>query len=234
MTCKLDLHSREDYGDAKLIKTLISLLPHGPDPKFVLAHPDYDTQNILVAADGSVSGIIDWDGVSVVPRIIGNEAYPLWLTSDWDPSNIIHEAKYVGLTQKQCIHYRRLYTDFLKESKPKVENTSPGTLDISKTSLLAGALHTIARHLGTGRWIGETLHKIMRELAVAGADDPRAPQEAQEMEVPLLGYLNGTEENPGSVAFALTEAIGSRIVDGTISDDEMGWLRDAVTKYCTL
>lgn len=30
--------------------------------------------------------MIDWDEVCFVPRTVGNEGYPGWLTGDWDPS----------------------------------------------------------------------------------------------------------------------------------------------------
>ena len=37
---------------------------------FVLAHPDLDSQNILVNNDGSLAGIIDWDWIAAVPHCI--------------------------------------------------------------------------------------------------------------------------------------------------------------------
>ena len=52
---------------------------------FVLAHPDLNFQNVLVSQDGHLQAMIDWDGVAAVPRSIGNESYPSWLTRDWDP-----------------------------------------------------------------------------------------------------------------------------------------------------
>lgn len=52
---------------------------------FVLAHPDLGIQNVLVAEDGTLQGIIDWDGICSVPRSIGNQRFPSWLSRDWDP-----------------------------------------------------------------------------------------------------------------------------------------------------
>ena len=52
---------------------------------FVLSHPDFDMQNILVSEDGSLQALIDWDGAAAVPRSRGNEQYPGWLSADWDP-----------------------------------------------------------------------------------------------------------------------------------------------------
>ena len=57
------------------------------DRPFVLSHPDFDIQNVLVSKeDGRLRGLIDWDGIAVVPRYLGNARYPSWLTRDWDPA----------------------------------------------------------------------------------------------------------------------------------------------------
>ncbi|KAJ7108358.1 hypothetical protein C8R43DRAFT_1140018 [Mycena crocata] len=60
-----------------------------PDPTFgapfFLPHPDFGYQNILVDAEGNVTGIIDWDDVSVGPRQSAFARYPSWITRDWDP-----------------------------------------------------------------------------------------------------------------------------------------------------
>lgn len=58
-----------------------------PSQTFVLSHPDFNPQNILMSeVDGSLQAMIDWDGTESVPRILGNEGYPNWLTRDWDPA----------------------------------------------------------------------------------------------------------------------------------------------------
>jgi len=48
----------------------------------VLAHPDLDLQNILVDRHYNITGLIDWDGIRAVPRVLGNEAFPRWLIID--------------------------------------------------------------------------------------------------------------------------------------------------------
>ena len=50
-------------------------------PPFILSHPDFDSQNVLVDDDGAITGIIDWDNVDVRPRQVA-AAYPMWLTVD--------------------------------------------------------------------------------------------------------------------------------------------------------
>jgi aminoglycoside phosphotransferase (APT) family kinase protein len=62
-----------------------------PDPQydgapFVLSHPDFDSQNVLVdPTTFDITGFIDWDGVCVGPRLSGFARYPAWITRDWDP-----------------------------------------------------------------------------------------------------------------------------------------------------
>ncbi|KAH7146148.1 hypothetical protein EDB81DRAFT_934036 [Dactylonectria macrodidyma] len=91
-TFLMDLHpeptcaSSHPKGMKIFLHHLISWFPKPVDPKpFVLTHPDFDIQNILVSEDGQLQGIIDWEGVAAVPRNTGNEALPSWLTRDWDP-----------------------------------------------------------------------------------------------------------------------------------------------------
>lgn len=50
-------------------------------------HPSYflTSQNVLIDDDGTITGIINWDNVSIGPRQGAAAAYPLWLTVDWNP-----------------------------------------------------------------------------------------------------------------------------------------------------
>ena len=63
------------------------------DRRFVLTHPDLDVQNILVAEDGILTGLIDWDGVAAVPREVGCSQYPLWLMRDWVPCRYQYDTE---------------------------------------------------------------------------------------------------------------------------------------------
>ncbi|KAB8079004.1 hypothetical protein BDV29DRAFT_152137 [Aspergillus leporis] len=83
-----DRSSGLEKGALKLLRMFIDWIPQLSDGRepFVLSHPDLDMQNVLVSEDGMLQAIIDWDGVSAVPRSIGNERYPSWLTRDWDPA----------------------------------------------------------------------------------------------------------------------------------------------------
>ena len=76
-------------GIDMLLRLFVDWLPSDYDsdykPPFVLTHPDLGFQNVLVSEEGHLLSLIDWDGVSSVPRCLGNERYPSWLTRDWDP-----------------------------------------------------------------------------------------------------------------------------------------------------
>ena len=78
-------------GIHQLLKMMIQCIPRSVTAKapefetFVLAHPDFDSQNVLVSEDGTLTALIDWDNVHTVPRCIGYSRYPAWITRDWDP-----------------------------------------------------------------------------------------------------------------------------------------------------
>ncbi|KAI7972795.1 hypothetical protein EIK77_003941 [Talaromyces pinophilus] len=114
-------------GQLILLRMLLGWIPEpelrdGCKP-FVLAHPDLDIQNVLVAEDGTLQGIIDWDGVCSVPRSIGNERFPSWLTRDWDPSmygwneDMERGVKPLGVWEdspETLRKYRSIYTGFVQ------------------------------------------------------------------------------------------------------------------------
>jgi len=89
-TFMLDQHQENiptSKGVSLLLRQLISWIPQLPGmTPFVLVHPDFDIQNFIMSEEGNLLGIIDWDGVAAVPRTLGNEGYPGWLTRDWDPA----------------------------------------------------------------------------------------------------------------------------------------------------
>lgn len=90
-TCHLDLRGEKDdsfdTGAIQFIRMFFDSMKEPCDGRkpFVLEHSDFDIQNFIVSENGELLGIIDWDGVGSVPRTLGNERYPGWLTRDWDP-----------------------------------------------------------------------------------------------------------------------------------------------------
>ncbi|KAI1779407.1 hypothetical protein F4818DRAFT_438180 [Hypoxylon cercidicola] len=53
--------------------------------EFVLAHPNLSMRNVIVSDDGTLKGILGWDGVRAAPKSVGNEALPCWLVRDFNP-----------------------------------------------------------------------------------------------------------------------------------------------------
>ncbi|KAI3330977.1 hypothetical protein F4824DRAFT_477036 [Ustulina deusta] len=71
---------------AKVLEVMLDCLPIPDSPSsFVLCPPGFDSQNILVDDEGTVTGLIDWDLVQTMPRFVGYARYPGWITRDWDP-----------------------------------------------------------------------------------------------------------------------------------------------------
>lgn len=79
-TFPLDLHEAYQGKVTPIVRQLVQWLAEPPaDEPFVLAHPDFDIQNVIVGQDGELKGIIVWDGVCMVPRSVGNLSLPGWL-----------------------------------------------------------------------------------------------------------------------------------------------------------
>lgn len=86
----LDTHgqSTSEYVHCSVLRMISLFLPNKrfDGPPFVLSHPDFDSQNVMVDPQTfTITGFIDWDDVSVGPREGGYARYPSWITRDWDP-----------------------------------------------------------------------------------------------------------------------------------------------------
>lgn len=143
MKFSLDRHGPLQATPAKLHKEVHKLLGKFIDwlpcdgtlekSPFVLTHPDYALQNILVSKDGALQGIIDWDGAAAVPRCMGQ--YPLWLMRDWDPAAYNYDVQTGSLcdpdgqledTPEQLSMYRQLYAQFMQQSFLDLERRDDG------------------------------------------------------------------------------------------------------------
>ncbi|KAI1174237.1 hypothetical protein F4777DRAFT_393827 [Nemania sp. FL0916] len=176
-TFMLDLHARENpfrKGCVALLRQLISWIPQLGEPhQFVLAHPDFDIQNFIVSEEGELRGIIDWDGIGVVPRTIGNARYPGWLTRDWDPAMYGYEESMdqgfepVGVWEDSpaCLaSYRQVYKDAI--TKGQDDGT---TGDLCRMSLITENLYIAADN---PQCQGDILRKVVQEAwNRAGRDD---------------------------------------------------------------
>ena len=177
-----------DRGTPKLLGLFIDwMLSSGNlagQADYVLAHPDYDLQNILVTKEGRLCGLIDWDGVAAVPRCVGCERYPLWLTADWDPFRDRYDPDQPGCmahSWADLLFYRSKYARCVEASlrhmtydqlmDEKYQQTGPiSTTNITKTTRLS----LLAENL----WIAATdplktlkiLNKFFDNIAIATAE----------------------------------------------------------------
>ncbi|TVY14805.1 Altered inheritance of mitochondria protein 9 [Lachnellula arida] len=112
----------DDYGKGlhHLLRHFIDWMPcstHYVEPDFVLSHPDFDIQNVLVTPEGNLRALIDWDGVATVPRCVGNERYPAWLTRDWDPAKYFYNPEQGEdireNSPEELENYRAMYRGFI-------------------------------------------------------------------------------------------------------------------------
>jgi hypothetical protein len=85
---KLEKETRTTViSELQLLRTFAGMIPDSTfdGAPFFLSHPDFGYQNILVDAEGNVTGMIDWDDVAIGPRQSAFARYPSWITRDWDP-----------------------------------------------------------------------------------------------------------------------------------------------------
>lgn len=132
------------------LKKVDSSIDH--QPPFVLAHPDFALQNFLVKDDGTLCGVIDWDGVAAVPLSVGCLRYPDWLMRDWHPEYDYWARK----TERQenspgeLTVYRSMYAQFIELiSSIACESTETGkqNANVTRISLVAGSLDLGAHDL---------------------------------------------------------------------------------------
>ncbi|KAI9813036.1 MAG: hypothetical protein M1826_002553 [Phylliscum demangeonii] len=126
-------------GVDQLLELIIGWMPGpksgqvGADAPFVLAHPDLDMQNILVGSDGALKAIIDWDRVAALPRCVGNERYPIWLTRDWDTRKYEYDADDPTAnchenSPEELDRYRVWYTTQMKKAGASGDHTTRSLL----------------------------------------------------------------------------------------------------------
>lgn len=160
------------------------------DRRFVLAHPDLDVQNILVAEDGTLTGLIDWDGVAAVPREVGCAQYPLWLMRDWVPLRYEYDidkgractrAGYEESSPAELASYRALYAHLMEVEIEKMtggsnKRTTFGTSPKQEADLTRRSLIMRNLDLSAGDpWValGTVNHIIdqIEELTAPGWED---------------------------------------------------------------
>ena len=156
-----------------LLRLFISWIPDetpNQNERFVLAHPDLDLQNLLVADDGTLRGLIDWEGVSTVPRSVGC-SFPKWLTLDWNTENYNYgqdidcECENRHHSPDEMKHYRAMYAQFVHQAalKNKVRSkiSALQLADSTSKSILIDNINRAAKSPFTkSRIVSDLLDKI--------------------------------------------------------------------------
>ena len=181
----------------------------GEELPFVLAHPDLDTQNLLVDEDGSLSGVIDWDGTAAVPHSVGCLAYPKWLSRDWNPASYNYDRVTEGRIwnnwrledgPKDLSKYRAMYAQFVEAALSKY-NMDPRLV---KITLLSPLTNTLQIADSDPMALQRTVRYIFDEIEHFVGDKPDIIEPA------VLGSINNQEME--------TESRSSD--EGSESDDE--------------
>ncbi|KAI4287458.1 MAG: hypothetical protein L6R35_003281 [Caloplaca aegaea] len=178
--CSLDRHDTSKLvhtrqSQCKLLRVLIEWFFQATSTTedlsgFVLTHPDFDLQNLITGKDGSLRGMVDWDGVAAVPRCLGCEEYPLWLSSDWDPSywNYDPELECVlrepAMLPAELDHYRALYQQSVDDAL-----TNGCSHDVSSTVQVHGEIQQ-----GGGRRSSRTRVSCLARSLYIAANEPKA------------------------------------------------------------
>ena len=175
----LEKHRRPTHvmveGFYELLRMFIDWIPaettQSTDDVYILAHQDLNLQNILVAEDGTLRGLIDWDGVAMVPRSVGC-SYPKWLAFDWDPFHynfereIDCECEDRHHSPDEMKDYRALYAHFVQEAISDGQSGSCETAfqlaDTTRKSILIGSIDLAAKNpLTTSDIVSTILEKIV-------------------------------------------------------------------------
>ncbi|QDS71166.1 hypothetical protein FKW77_010086 [Venturia effusa] len=106
-------------GLYRLYKVLIRCLPVHLDfdvpETFVLAPPDFGSQNLLCDDDGNITAILDWDTAETRPRMVGWCLPPDWLIVDWFGNQIYTWPNQV-MAPNDIEKYRQQYAHYLREA----------------------------------------------------------------------------------------------------------------------
>lgn len=156
-------------GAGKVLEEMLPLLPHSS--KYVLAPPDYDSQNVMADEQGNITGVIDWDNVQTVPDFIGCLRYPGWITRDWDPL-MYGWPQYRENSPAQLQKYRAYYLD---EMKLALKPWGSGDYKLTEKSHIFEAFW-IAMSNGRNRtsicekFVEEVKHKLDKKGMPSGLD----------------------------------------------------------------
>lgn len=147
-------------GAARILEEMLPYIPSTSE--FVLAPPDFDSQNVMVDEQGNITGLIDWDNVQTVPSFIGCLRYPGWITRDWDP--LMYGWPHLEDRENSPEDLQKYRAYYLDEMKKALEPTGNSDYNITGKSHIFEAFW-IAVSNGANRT--EICRKIVEEATRA-------------------------------------------------------------------
>lgn len=177
-----------DQGCHKLLRLFVDWMPIATgtkESKFVLSHPDFNYQNMLVTSEGDLCGLIDWDGVAAVPRGAGNLSYPSWLTRDWDPTKYAYESIKDGHMEGQeqspeeLSYYRSMYLQYIEKYNPDEDGGRVTRNSIVIECLWIAAIECIC----TYQCVGRVYNEIVRTNPGGSVTNPPEDSDCQYFDI---------------------------------------------------
>ncbi|KAH7324977.1 hypothetical protein B0I35DRAFT_476176 [Stachybotrys elegans] len=142
----IDVRGLTGKGERRLTRLFIDeLCSLEPDLSFVLSHPYMDLSSFIVAPDGGLLGVVQWEGVMTCPKSMSNRAYPAWLVEDWgvfchawteeqdERHNQEDEEDDCFDNPAELTKYRKIYRDAMAEIAPGSEIQT--TITLATTAL---------------------------------------------------------------------------------------------------
>ncbi|KAL1624692.1 hypothetical protein SLS56_007668 [Neofusicoccum ribis] len=110
----------ENLGTFRLFSMLLDELPFpksGEVERFVLAPPDFDSQNILADEHGNVTALLDWDRTETTPAFVGWCRFPEFLHRDWQTTGHYIWPHWQGIfcSPAEYERYRADYARYMYE-----------------------------------------------------------------------------------------------------------------------
>ncbi|QDS71164.1 hypothetical protein FKW77_010077 [Venturia effusa] len=105
-------------GLVELYSIVLCCLPipdRGEKETFVLAPPDFGSQNIKCNEEGEVVAFIDWDLIETRPRLTGWCLPPEWLSADWYRSDRYTWPNRI-MTPDDLERYRKDFARYLRDA----------------------------------------------------------------------------------------------------------------------
>ncbi|KAF2099067.1 hypothetical protein NA57DRAFT_56696 [Rhizodiscina lignyota] len=181
------------HGMYKLFSVILDYFPYsklttkhdsGPET-FVLTPPDFDWQNIMVDDDGNVTGFIDWDRVSTMPRYLGWAGAPQFLIR-----NYYHDYEWprrdglAALSPAEHTHYQKLYTRYMEDACRNLGDDVQDWKFTSKSHLI----DNLAEAIGCDEMMEDTLWKVLDNIA------PWCKKWKFIRDIGMCGWADGQEE----------------------------------------